>query len=143
MIDPNVPYSPVHASRGKFGRAEPVAALYEQNRVHHIGAFPLLEDQLVSFVPDLDRASAGSPDRVDSLVWAMTELCVERTPYHGLFTWYEQETARLRVAGGAPSETGRSGDFPTPMGVGETRGTEVVHAALALSGLFRGALCRL
>jgi phage terminase large subunit-like protein len=52
-IDPNVSYSGVHASRGKFVRAEPVAAMYEQNRVHHVGNFPLLEDQLTSFTPDI------------------------------------------------------------------------------------------
>jgi predicted phage terminase large subunit-like protein len=93
-VDPNVPFTAVHATRGKYVRAEPVAALFEQGRVHLVGAFPRLEDQLTSFVPDLDRGRAGSPDRCDSMVWALTELMVERTPYQGLFDWYEQETAR-------------------------------------------------
>jgi hypothetical protein len=72
-------------------RAEPVAALYEQDRVHHVGSFPLLEDQMTAFVPDLDRGRSGSPDRCDSMVWAMTELLVEREAYAGLFDWYAAE----------------------------------------------------
>lgn len=65
----------VHATRGKFTRAEPVSALYEQGRVHHVGPFNALEDQMVSFTPDFDRQKQGySPDRVDALVWALTEL---------------------------------------------------------------------
>jgi predicted phage terminase large subunit-like protein len=93
-IDPNIPFTAVHATRGKYTRAEPVAALFEQNRCHLVGAFPRLEDQLASFTPDLDRARAGSPDRADSMIWAMTELMLERTPYAGLFDWYEREAAR-------------------------------------------------
>jgi predicted phage terminase large subunit-like protein len=93
MIDPNVPFTAVHASRGKFVRAEPVAALFEQNKIHLVGSFPRLEDQLTGFVPDLDRAKAGSPDRADSMIWALTELMVERTPYQGLFEWYAKEAA--------------------------------------------------
>ena len=61
MISPNVCYSGVHASRGKFTRAEPVSALFEQNKVHLVGSFPHLEDQLTSFVPDLDRGRSGHP----------------------------------------------------------------------------------
>jgi predicted phage terminase large subunit-like protein len=78
MIDPDVAYKAVRASRGKVTRAEPVAALYEQGRVHHLGAFPALEDQMCAFTSDFDRNAAGySPDRVDALVWAMTELLVD------------------------------------------------------------------
>ncbi len=71
-VDPSVPVRLVHASRGKQTRAEPVAALYEQGRVHHVGFFPTLEDQLCSWVPGMD-----SPDRLDALVWALTELVVQ------------------------------------------------------------------
>jgi len=71
-VDPNVPVRLVHASRGKQTRAEPVAALYEQGRVHHVGFFPQLEDQLCSWVP-----GGPSPDRLDALVWALTELVVQ------------------------------------------------------------------
>jgi phage terminase large subunit-like protein len=74
-VSPNVAYRKVHASRGKVTRAEPISALCEQGRVHHVGPFPKLEDQMCSFCVDFDRKSMGySPDRLDSLVWALTEL---------------------------------------------------------------------
>ena len=73
-VDENVPFKAVHASRGKVIRAEPVSALYEQGRVHHVGAFPTLEDQMCAFAADFDRSRGGSPDRLDALVWALTEL---------------------------------------------------------------------
>ncbi len=69
-VDFGVPYKSVHASRGKRIRAEPVAALYEQGRVHHVGVFESLEDQMCIFTAEY----AVSPDRVDALVWAITEL---------------------------------------------------------------------
>ena len=69
-VDPMVPYRAVRATRGKRTRAEPVSALYEQQRIHHVGVFPDLEDQMVSWTPD----GLDSPDRVDALVWAVTEL---------------------------------------------------------------------
>ena len=78
-VDPEAPIRMVHASRAKVARAEPVAALYEQMRVHHVGAFPALEDQMCTFTLDFDRAQAGfSPDRVDALVWALSELMLNR-----------------------------------------------------------------
>lgn len=64
-----VPVTLVHASRGKATRAEPIAALYEQGRVHHVGSFPYLEDQLCEWEPGDD-----SPDRLDALVWGITSL---------------------------------------------------------------------
>ena len=67
----NVPYTKVHASRGKRVRAEPIAALYEQGKVRHAAGLHALEDQMMTFVPD---GNEGSPDRVDALVWALTEL---------------------------------------------------------------------
>lgn len=70
-----VPVKLVHASRGKVTRAEPISALYARRRVRHIREFPELEDQMCSFTTGFDRTKAGySPDRVDALVWAMTEL---------------------------------------------------------------------
>ena len=71
----SVPYKAVHASRGKAVRAEPIAALYEQGRVHHVGNFPELELQMTTWSPVDDK---NSPDRVDALVWALTELMVKR-----------------------------------------------------------------
>ena len=98
MIDPNVPYRAVRAARGKAARAEPVAALYEQGRVRHIGALPQLEDQMCAFVSgsqgNFDRKAAGySPDRVDALVWAMTELLVEPHAGDGIFETYRRLAA--------------------------------------------------
>jgi phage terminase large subunit-like protein len=72
-VDSSVPYRKVTATRGKRLRAEPVAALYEQGRVHHAGGFPELEDQQCSWTPD----SSGSPDRLDALVWALTDLLLD------------------------------------------------------------------
>jgi phage terminase large subunit-like protein len=70
-VDPNVPFKAVHAMRGKTVRAEPVAALYEQGKVHHVGAdFEALEDEMVSYV----AGDSKSPNRMDALVWTMTEL---------------------------------------------------------------------
>ncbi|PNG27643.1 DNA-packaging protein [Methylocella silvestris] len=81
-VDPNVSYRPVHASRGKITRAEPVSALFEQNRVHLVGAFPALEDQMSSFAPGV----AGSPDRLDAMVWAITDLMIQpQMPNWGLY----------------------------------------------------------
>ena len=62
-IDPNIAYSQVRATRGKIVRAEPVAALYEQKRVHHIGSYPELETQMCTYVGD----TSSSPDRLDAL----------------------------------------------------------------------------
>jgi phage terminase large subunit-like protein len=77
----DVPVKLVRATRGKLVRAEPISALYEQGRVHHVGALPELEDQMIAFTPEraADRAGGGSPDRVDALVWALTELFPEIT----------------------------------------------------------------
>jgi len=74
-VDRTVPLSLVHASRGKVVRAEPISALYEQGRIHHIGRHDKLEDQMCIFSIDSFRSKAmGSPDRVDALVWGFTEL---------------------------------------------------------------------
>ena len=70
VIDSTVPTHSVNASRGKRTRAEPIAALYTQGRVHHLGCFAELEDQLCQWVP----GDTESPDRLDALVWACTEL---------------------------------------------------------------------
>lgn len=74
MKDKNVSYKAVHASRGKITRAEPISALYEQKKVHHVGCFPELEDQMCDYDP---KTAKYSPDRMDALVWALTELMAE------------------------------------------------------------------
>ncbi len=71
-VDSTVAFKSVHASRGKLIRAEPVSALYEQGRIHHVGFFPDLEDQMVEWVPGMK-----SPDRLDALVWAIYELILQ------------------------------------------------------------------
>ena len=73
--DVSMPVTLVHASKGKVPRAEPVAALYEKGRVHHVGAFPALEDELCGLIVGGSYEGPGrSPDRADALVWAVTEL---------------------------------------------------------------------
>ena len=76
QIDPLVPYRAVRASRGKVARAEPVAALYEQGRVSHLRGLGALEDQMCRMTAQGYRGK-GSPDRVDALVWALTDLMIE------------------------------------------------------------------
>jgi hypothetical protein len=103
MIDGNIPFTAVRASRGKVTRAEPVSALYEQGKCHHLGVFPALEDQMCAFTPDVDRAAGGSPDRVDALVWALAELMITPMASYGIYELYRQmaeeqttrETARI------------------------------------------------
>jgi predicted phage terminase large subunit-like protein len=76
-VDPGIPFKAVHASRGKLTRAEPVSALYQQGRVHHVGVFGPLEDQMTSY----DGSRTGtSPDRLDALVWGLTELMLGEPP---------------------------------------------------------------
>lgn len=75
-VNPHIPLTAVHASRGKTARAEPIAALYEQGRVRHVGTFPKLEDQMCEW----DASSNESPDRLDALVWGLTELSQKHQP---------------------------------------------------------------
>jgi len=75
-IQSHVPYTAVHATRGKRIRAEPIAALYEQEKVFHVGNLSELEQQMVSWTPD----SPKSPDRLDALVWGLTELSQKGKP---------------------------------------------------------------
>jgi hypothetical protein len=118
MVDPNVPFTAVRASRGKVTRAEPVSALCEQGRVHHVGTFPQPEDQMTNFTSDFDRQSAGySPDRVDALVWAATELLVEPMKSWGIFELYRQRAAAL--------EAEKAG-LPPPPSTRETK-TSILH----------------
>jgi phage terminase large subunit-like protein len=70
-VDRNVAFRAVHARRGKAIRAEPVVALTEQGRLHLVGNFPDLEDQLVQWSPD----SGPSPDRLDAMVWSAWDWC--------------------------------------------------------------------
>ena len=75
-----VVYKQVRATRGKYTRAEPVAALFEQGRAHQIGMWPALEDELCNWVPGME-----SPNRLDALVWAHSEL--ELNYQSGIVVW--------------------------------------------------------
>lgn len=72
-VERNIPFTAVRASRGKSTRAEPIAALYEQGRVHHVGGMVDLEDQLAAFTSD-GYQGIGSPDRADASIWALSDL---------------------------------------------------------------------
>lgn len=71
LVDPSVTFRDVVATRGKAVRAAPIAALYEQGRVHHVGRLPKLEDQMTTWDP---LRSKESPGRMDALVWALTDI---------------------------------------------------------------------
>lgn len=84
-IDRTVSFKGVRATKGKALRAEPIAALYEQHRIYHNGYFEQLETQMVEFDPTLKVQK--SPDRLDALVWALTELLVKSAPEAQLFVF--------------------------------------------------------
>lgn len=95
VVDANVAYKGVHASRGKFTRAEPVSALFEQGRVKIAGAFPKLEDQMTTFQPGATR----SPDRLDAAVYALTELMLGSTG-DAIIEFYRQQAAEVNGRSG-------------------------------------------
>lgn len=85
--DHDVPFSEVRASRGKVVRAEPISALYEQNKIHHVGYFTDLEDQLCSMTMG-GYEGLKSPDRADTVVWGMTELFPRMTKHASEGNWH-------------------------------------------------------
>ena len=89
-----IPFKAVHASRGKQTRAEPVSALYERGLIHHVGTFPELEDQLCGWEPGVTK----SPDRLDALVWAFTELIVDAGPSAQAHVDFAKRYAEARQA---------------------------------------------
>lgn len=101
-VERSIPYKALHASRGKRTRAEPIAALYEQGRVHHVGTFAALEDEYCSWTPGDD-----SPNRLDAAVWALTELMLP-----------EQEQSKtpavnpIAISGGSSYSPGRASQSP-------------------------------
>jgi len=86
-LDAGASFKAVRASRGKIARAEPIAALYERGLVHHVGTFPALEDQMCGFTGE---AREASPDRLDALVWALSELMIEREEAAGMIEYYRR-----------------------------------------------------
>ncbi len=90
-VDDRVAFKALTASKGKRVRAEPVSALYEQGRVRHVGGdFAALEDQMCNWVPG---GAEPSPDRLDALVWAITELALESRAT-GILDWYKSQADR-------------------------------------------------
>jgi phage terminase large subunit-like protein len=107
-VDQNVSFKAVHAHRGKLVRAEPVAALSEQHRILHVGAFVELEDQLCTFSP----GSSDSPDRLDAYVIGFTEMMVDTangTP--GFITFYEELVREQEAAALAPASEDAPGEI--------------------------------
>ena len=91
--DPNLPVRNVTATRGKYLRAEPVAAAYERGTVFHLGVFDKLEDQLCALTPDFNSRAAGfSPDRADALVWAVADLLGFDGGAQGMMAFYAEGT---------------------------------------------------
>ena len=88
QAEPHLPVRTVTATRGKFLRAEPIAAAYERGLVLHAGVFPKLEDQLCALTPDFDRRSGFSPDRADALVWAIADLLGIDRPSSGMIDYW-------------------------------------------------------
>jgi phage terminase large subunit-like protein len=139
QVDGNVPVKMVTASRGKVQRAEPVAAAYEQGRVHHVGALAKLEDQMVMWTP----ADGTSPDRMDAAVWSVHEL----TGNFGADAWLAWAKRKAEEASGQRPEssavpglegTGAAGpndepgtapDDPGPVRDGADPGTWLVRSS--------------
>lgn len=131
-----VPLKDVHATRGKMVRAEPVSQLYEQKKVHHVGYFSDLEDQLCEYTPD---GSMGySPDRMDALVWGVTELMVGTIPHEGLMDYYRQEARAIkdRVSGVVPTIINSVVSLKGPAGINKAYGREGDCYNLCEDGLF-------
>jgi phage terminase large subunit-like protein len=104
-VRPTAPFKAVHASKGKWTRAEPIAALYEQGRISHVGTFAALEDEMVNFGPN-GMVGDISPDRVDALVWALTELFPSITK---VIKPERKKVPQIPLSGGDPSGTGWMG----------------------------------
>ena len=94
----DLPFKEVHASRGKVIRAEPVSTLYDKGLVHLAGTFPEMEQQMLQFSTS-GYSGDKSPDRADAMVWACTELAVDRAPGQGLLDWYMQKAAEQQEKG--------------------------------------------
>lgn len=134
-----VPIEMVWASRGKVIRAEPVAALYEQKRISHVGAFAKLEDQAREFTSDFDRDKAGySPDRLDAKVWAFTQLMLDGAAHDGLADFARQENAALAAKlNPKPVSADDFVELIAPPGINQANGiTGALYAVNAAGRIF-------
>jgi phage terminase large subunit-like protein len=127
----------VHATRGKYVRAEPVSQLYEQGKIYHVGFFAELEDQMCEYTPDGDMGY--SPDRMDSMVWGFTELLVGGLAHEGLMDFMRQEARAVadRLAGKSYAMPDAVVSLKGPAGINTTYGSEGVKYSLGDDGLFR------
>lgn len=133
-----VPLKAVHATRGKYVRAEPISQLYEQGKIHHVGFFPELEDQLCEYTPDGNMGY--SPDRMDALVWGFTELMVGSIKNEGLMDYYRQEAQAVqdRLAGNnTPQLTDARVSLQAPAGINTAYGISGEKYSLDADGYFR------
>jgi phage terminase large subunit-like protein len=132
-----VPVKPVHATRGKYVRAEPVSQLYEQKKISHVGYFPELEDQLCEYTAD---GSMGySPDRMDAMVWGFTELMVGSIAHEGLMDYYRQQAQAVadRLKGVNPALPAASVSLKGPLGINTAYGMSGTKYLLDDKGLFQ------
>lgn len=131
-----IPLKDVHATRGKYVRAEPVSQLYEQGKVHHVGTFPELEDQMCEYTPDGNMGY--SPDRMDALVWGLTQLLVGQVDNQGLMDYYRQEAQAIadRLNGVTVSLPGATISLQGPSGINQAYGGEGRHYFVDEKGLF-------
>lgn len=132
-----VPVKPVHATKGKYVRAEPISQLYEQRKIAHVGFFPELEDQLCEYTPD---GSMGySPDRMDALVWGFTELMIGAIANEGLMDYYRQESEAIskRLKGEVVADIASIVSLKGPLGINTAFGGNGEKYMLDTEGLFR------
>jgi len=136
VVDPNIAYRAVHASRGKVIRAEPASALYEKGIVHHVGMFAVLEDQMCAFTSDFDPKTAGySPDRMDALVWALTELLIDSTA-EGWIDYY-RDSAIVVNAAPADDKPAITSLVPSPV---QSEPQAAIESAGDIMAIYRNAV---
>jgi predicted phage terminase large subunit-like protein len=138
-IDANVSLKLVNASRGKIARAEPVSALFEQKRAHLVGSFPELEDELCTFT----AGSSASPNRLDAMTWAVTELCLSSNSADVWIEHYRQMAQRAQIALPPPERhellPWRGGPKPQPAATGNELTKKYFEIRHEFSRLFDGS----
>lgn len=134
-----VPLKAVHATRGKYVRAEPVSQLYEQGKIYHVGFFPILEDQMCEFTPEGIQNLGYSPDRMDAMVWAFTELLIGGIMNEGLMDYYRQEAKAIgdRLTGTSKLQIGTLISLNAPADINTAYGMSGAKYSLENDGTFK------
>ena len=134
-----VPLKDVHATRGKYKRAEPISQLYEQGKVHHVGSFAVLEDQMVEYTPEAEVKAIHSPDRMDALVWGLTQLMIGSVRHEGLLDYYAEESRSVqdRLSGKTQAEPGTMISLYSPTGTNTAYGRSGVKYLPDADGIFK------